>query len=568
MVLLLGGAAPSALAAAHPAAAPQPFSIPLDWQVIPVTAPAVPARFGFDQAKGRVEYAAERAGEVARLFLNPNSEDHPAWQWVGSLSDSVVVAPFAALFTGISASRKKLDPEQLSDAETRLIQAMTRAADQKHLREHYLKAAVETTRRQFVPLESVTAGKAHPELAGGLVETQVEELRLERLGSSDTSFALVIQARLRLRRAGDGAILSDESFRYQTGKALFLDWTLHGAFEDVAQTAYRKLAAQMVDKVFTAPPDKPLLAGTGYRKTPASPAATPSLAAQAPRLPAFVRLVSQSGPALGAFGIYSTSQVFRVLIQTPLTKDQAVAEAVRDTDYALDGLQDSRNAVVATLAAGVAVPLSLYKQTAGCIGGLTKKQHQAAVAQMSSAAQLDRPGEHLAQQVAAHLAPQTAHPVVVVNGPFTPGAWGVTAPAHAGAHPTLAGLTQPSRVSQDLLAAMPGTALEIRVVGARLTGKGVVNPSLALSVEAEATLWRVSDGQPVCSFPVHYRSAERKFAKWAAHDARLFRAELDQSYRELGRSMVGQLVAWGLVAPDRAPAANLVSSPKQTNEPW
>ena len=109
---------------------------------------------------------------------------------------------------------------------------------------------------------------------------------------------------------------------------------------------------------------------------------------------------------------------------------------------------------------------------------------------------------------------------------------------------------------------MPETALEIQVLSASLRGKEGINPRLALCVQAQATLWRVSDGRPLGCFPVHYRSTERKFVDWAAHDARRFRQELEQCYRALGRALVDQIVPPGLLVPDRAQQPTLADNSK------
>jgi hypothetical protein len=98
-----------------------------------------------------------------------------------------------------------------------------------------------------------------------------------------------------------------------------------------------------------------------------------------------------------------------------------------------------------------------------------------------------------------------------------------------------------------------GTALEIRVQSAGLTGKSGINPTLALGVEARATLLRTSDGRELYSCPMQYRSQGRKFNEWGAHDAELFREELRKCYHDLGAAMVEQLVGRGVVPPDRTP---------------
>ncbi len=97
------------------------------------------------------------------------------------------------------------------------------------------------------------------------------------------------------------------------------------------------------------------------------------------------------------------------------------------------------------------------------------------------------------------------------------------------------------------------TTLEIRVRRAALVGADGVNPPLALCVEAEATLFRAKDGAELYSCPVHYRGEKRKFTEWAAKDARLFRQEVQRSYREISTIIVDQLTAQGLVPPGHAP---------------
>ena len=121
------------------------------------------------------------------------------------------------------------------------------------------------------------------------------------------------------------------------------------------------------------------------------------------------------------------------------------------------------------------------------------------------------------------------------------------------AHGTLASLTGGQTASGYLLSQGADTALEIHVENARLAGKEGINPKMALCVEASATLLRSRDGQRLYSCPVQYRSQGRQFTEWAAHDAKLFREELQKCYRDLSASMVNQLVARGVVPPDGKP---------------
>ena len=101
--------------------------------------------------------------------------------------------------------------------------------------------------------------------------------------------------------------------------------------------------------------------------------------------------------------------------------------------------------------------------------------------------------------------------------------------------------------------------LEIQVRTAGLTGDGGVNPSLAFCLNAQATLFRVSDRAELYSCPVQYRGEKRKFTQWAAHDARLFRQELQRCYHDVSTTIVGQLVARRLIPSDRVPQTILAN---------
>ena len=118
---------------------------------------------------------------------------------------------------------------------------------------------------------------------------------------------------------------------------------------------------------------------------------------------------------------------------------------------------------------------------------------------------------------------------------------------------TLAVLTGGQTAGGYLLNQGATTAVEIHVEDARLAGKEGINPKLALCVEARATLLRSRDGQQLYSCPVQYRSKSRHFTTWAAHDAKLFREELQKCYRDLSAIMVNQLVNAGMVPPGVQP---------------
>jgi hypothetical protein len=127
-------------------------------------------------------------------------------------------------------------PSKLAECEAGLAAAMAVMAQQHLLRDQILAAAKASSRRQFVALDppedsiQLPGNDERPAapLVGTFMETEVEELRLERKGGGDSSFALRIKARVRMLRSGDGEVISDEAFEYQSGKALFFADCFHG----------------------------------------------------------------------------------------------------------------------------------------------------------------------------------------------------------------------------------------------------------------------------------------------------------------------------------------------------
>jgi hypothetical protein len=258
--------------------------------------------------------------------------------------------------------------------------------------------------------------------------------------------------------------------------------------------------------------------------------------------------------------VYSTGEVAHVTLQRPLQREEAQEEALSDVAWSLDGLQFSRNSIVQLSACAAAIPLSLWKQTVAGIRGLSSKQYLSAESQLSAAAQAGFPHEELANQVAQQLAPRTAQPVVLVRKPPIAEAEDEPTVMRCMARGTLAWLP-PGQTPAGYLAAQGNdTALEIHIVNAALKGKRGINPQLALCVEAQATLYRVSDGAEIYSFPILYRGEGRKFVDWAANDAKPFREELKRCYRQMGDALVDQLVARGVLAPSKAPQPTLATN--------
>ncbi len=520
-----------------------------------------PARFSFDKADGQIGYAAEWAGAAVGDLLHTSAPERlpDALVGVGNLVlapaevGAFLLAPAAAV-NGAVGARKHMAPDQLSECERNLVGAMGEMAVQRRFHESLLKAASEKCPGRLVALEQLRAADSEAAPPDSVLEARVEELRLERTGSGDTSFQLRIKTRMRLLRTADGAVLYDRPAEYRSGTCLFSDWTLPNSFQRVADTGYCLLAEQCVSRLL-ATSDQPTFAGAGYRKAPAPDRSRISRLAscQPPSSRVPVTLVGYPMSDSGTLGIYSTGTVAHVVIQRPLTRDEAGSEALNDVDDTFDGLNQHPNLLVAVPAAAAAIPVSLWKQGAAVVRGLSPRTVREAEAKLTEAANRTKPHEELAFQVAQQLAPRTSQPVMLVRQPLPPGAEGDVALMQCAARGTLAVLTGGQTAGSYLLGQGANAALEIQVQSAVLAGDGGINPKLALCVEARATLLRARDGQHLYSCPVHYRSQGRKFTEWAAHDAQLFREELRKCCRDLGTAVADQLVGRGVLPPDRKP---------------
>ena len=393
--------------------------------------------------------------------------------------------------------------------------------------------------------------------ADSILHARVEELHLDRTGSGDASYALHIKVRVRLVRARDDAVLYDQSAEFRSGTCLFLDWTLPGAFQGVAETGYRQLADRIVDRLL-ATTDKPLLVGAGFKKpntphrkapvTPMKLAGTDSTTSPAP---GGTTVASWNESLLGSWAngpeppflpvaymlpvtdreapveIYSSTTIPHVTFQKPLTRDEAVSQAMRETDWAVGGLENHNNQIISVAAIAIAVPIGLWKQSAAIARGLSAGRVRQTEVKLSEAANQAQPQEGLAFQVAQQLAPRSSQPVM------------------------LASLSSSDR--------QRATTLEIHVQRASLTGEGDINPKLALSIEAQATL-RSRDGRQLYSCPVKYRSEPLRFTEWASHNARPFREELQHCYRAMSAALVDQMVRRGLVPPGHQPQTTLAKN--------
>ena len=522
----------------------------LDPGAIVVTSPDAPAAFSFDRGNGQIETAKVRAQEHTRNLLTPPPM-HPENATVAGAA-GLAFSPIAALAGAVRGSTQRLEPEALGRAEQNLQRAMEAMATQPHLRDALVKTAAAQTHRRLLPMQALGNPKTENVPVSAVLESKIEELRLVRTGKGEDSFALRIKARARVLRASDGKVLYDEPFEYQSGTALFHDWTLATAVQNVANTGYRKLAERMTERLFLATRDEPTLVGAGFRK-PFSPTPAPARQQQvatptAPTSSGFTQVAYRFADS-GTFGIYSTSSVGGLVIQAPKTKQEAVTEVEQLVDQRVREFDVLNNPAVAALALGFAVPYTLWNQTVACTTGLTEKRFAEASRNVRSAAFETRPHESLAFAVAQQLAPQTSQAVALVEKPQSTGDLYQAALMQCGNFGTLHALPRGVTPANYLVSQGMTKALEIHVTSAVLKGNGDINPPLTLHLEAIATVLRTSDGQALYSCPVRYQGKARKFTEWSDNNAKLLREEMARCYQELGQTIVTQLVARKVLPP-------------------
>jgi len=237
---------------------------------------AAPASFSFQKAKGKLGSVREAILDSAELGLSGPGAGVIATGCVLSemgRADSecavVIYAAAAGVVGGVTAigaalvgpvvgaeglirSLKTVSPAELAEREAALTNAMSEMATQQPFRAAVLKTGVERIRGGFLSPVS----EKHATAAGDVtLETRVDDLRLERAGSSEGSYFLRIKTHARLVRVADGAICFEQSAEYRSGTALFLDWTLQGAIQGVAETGYRALARYYINQLLINPPD-------------------------------------------------------------------------------------------------------------------------------------------------------------------------------------------------------------------------------------------------------------------------------------------------------------------------
>jgi hypothetical protein len=504
---------------------------------IAISAAPQPARFSFDAPSGKATTASESAANAAAATLEtPRIGNAQIEAVVGVLQ--FVASPFVAGYAAIRGGHAQLNADQLAGAERDLVAALTEMAQQKHFEQAVKDVGKEETHRELVevkpPLGSI----------GGTLETRVEELRLYRAGKSDKTFKLLMKCRVSLARASDGAVVYTQPFQYQSGEALFVDWTREDGLASVARTGYRAMALQAGERIFSPPASEPILLGTG-QKYPSLPrgfgrpefySAALQVTQRSESADPSVRFVNFQVSEAGTVEVFSKSAAQGLEIRGPEAKQELVPNAQTDTEYAIDGLVNHPNFVVQIAGCVGAIPLGLWEHTVGALHGGSDEAVQAAEAVVRANSRLQPIAPALALAIAKDLRPRTSETVLCT----VPDSGDSAAIADASSHE----LALASAGGQT-----PTTRLELRLDRVALEGKHARNPKLTLKLNLLATLIRASDGQELCTWPVVYRGASLRLKDWAARDARALSENLDQCRQEIAAAITDELVVNQFVAP-------------------
>jgi hypothetical protein len=551
--------------------------------LILITTQQAPAAISYDPPppNSKTESIADGAASATRAILDTPQIGHGQIDSVISVI-GFVLTPFAATYGAVAAGLEKLTPDKQAVAERSLAASMRSNALPAMLQHCVAQAARRRTHRSVAcegDKDSTASGRLP---VSARLEVAVDRLQLKSAALGQSEFTLWVDARARLFRSSDGALLLDRPYHYQSGSSLFVDWARPVGLDGVAQTAYQAIAEQIAEDVFRPTSEPPILIGPGHEHssipndlrsacleslewlTPVS--IMPACGAQ-PRLTQYVQLCSlapadeptdepptaRPQPILPPAGSVETNvqpdvapltiNVFTRSIPQPLllqkangSQPDASSANMSDTEWALGGLENDQNFVVQALALTAAIPMGLWEQTLGSFFKHSRDTADKVTSSLNGIVARGHFEQNLADAVAQRLQA------------------GVTDPVRRSDEPlefALARLRQETGLKLLVPEAKAdcNTALEIHVAGARLIGKKPNASSRALAVEIQATVFRTSDGQELYSCPIRYLSTERKLKEWTASDALLFRRELDACTKEAAAALAADLTAKKLANP-------------------
>jgi len=538
--------------------------------------PAPPSTvISFDPPGSQVESAGEGAATAVRKMLDTPALGHPQLEAiVGALE--VPLVPFAASYGAVHAKWHRLSPVQWTETEDRVARSLESNAVPEILCDRVIALAREKTSRRLL---SSTSAPPASVIAPGLpvsavLQVSVEQFKLERAKDRSDEHVLSIDARVRLTRSANSAVLFERSYHYQSGSSLFVDWSRTGGVEGVANTGYRSLAEQIVADIFQPLSEPPLLIGPGQkhslrRSRPGShlPGAerahrkTILIRCQATPAPPRTKRVlgenngdpkgstaqdAQGSPTNYPAAVPTDSapenlpaiQFHRGKVDERLrgpasgTGPESRTDEETHAEWMLDGLENDRNAVVQAASCLAAVPMGIWEQTVGAAFKPGREKRERLIRALDSLPEQNHFERALGAALAQRLQSQPLDPVPSPDEPA-----GVTLVI-----PSEQASRAPGYTNSPL-------ALRIRVSDARLIGKGQNSRSLALCVDVQASVFRTSDGQELYSRPIVYRSSSKTLKDWAAADGRLFRLELETCLEQTTRAANDELVAKGFVKP-------------------
>jgi hypothetical protein len=548
-------------------------------ETITVVATREPARYGFQKSKGKTGYVADGAGSGARAVVEGGFGTGDGLLALGSIA----LSPFGAVVGAFSEGNRKLAPDALAESEADLTEALVEMARQSFLRDQLVKVARDragriVTIRDDVSMPEDNAADYRPLHLGGVdavLESTVQDIRLQRTGSRDSSYALFINTRVRLLRPDDGAVLYDHPFQYHSGTSLFVDWTLNHAepFRVQVQSAYEKLAEKIVERVLLDPArdmprqlDSRTLARNKPQKRPGNPPLL--LAANSKQGTGHLIAANDWIAGLGTIGIVSTGTFPTISIKRPLRKTDASQE-LGEQFSALGGDEEAVQAFTAvTLGYGLPIIIAggLIGEVAGKVAGVPQHRLLTADDALDRAIAESDMQEQLRTQVRKLVGERSDGRVVLVKKPLPEGVGPEFARLSCVRCGTLAWLPKGQSAQTYLTSQGIDTALEIQILNSGLNGNGVVNPSLALSFDVRASLIRVRDERELASVPLKYRSKKHKFTAWAANDARLLREEIQRCNDTLAEEIAREIFNKPGTLRE-APSVRLAGSPQLQNEP-
>jgi hypothetical protein len=564
----------------------------LDPGLIVITSNTNSAAINVDPPNRRMESVSEGAEDATRTFLTtPNLGQPQLEAGVGVLQ--FALAPFAAAYGAISASQQRVSPAKAFEAQQTLAETIKSCAGPEALVQSLGEAARQRTRRLLLCTNSSNI-LANGVPVSAVLEVSVEYFRLNVTKSGGNEFILSLGASARLLRAADKRVLLQRSYHYESGPALFIDWTRYAGVDAVAQTGYRALAEQIADDIFQPASEPPILIGPEQtrssaslrplfsymsRRAPCSDGSVRCIGIEEVRAVAIgqdnhsVRLsipqpriskqagnwhhvhmrrlcggVSKDAPSVQfvsflqddvpSMEIHTGKADERLHIPNAVQESGSSSGPMSDTKWSMDGLEHDRNFVVQGMSCLAAVPMGLWEQTVGVVRNRSRDKTDQLARALNAVTTQGQFEGNLADEVARCLQSQVVAPVRRTDEPMRFALSNLAETRGKGA-------------TEDGASTKSKTALEIQVVNTTLVGKHPNSRSRAVIVEVQATVFRTSDGQELYSRPIRYRSSEKKLKDWAASDSKLFRQELDACSRRTAQALASDLIARGFVTPLR-----------------